>query len=168
MRLLLWIAVVVGLAAHAHAHAADRKPPEVTAQARAFLDRADAAYNAHDLRALYGMIDPAFIGGGPSTSDHWAGPVEVRRALERDLGKGLTLKRDSLAVQADESGNVVWYLAEYTLTVPQKGSTAMHVPVRESGALVKRADGWKFAMIHLSSPEPDDEPAAPPEPRGKK
>ena len=138
------------------------KTADVIAQARAIVDKTDQAYNAGDVSTLMAQLDRGFFGAGPSQGAQDADLAAARVTFEKEAKRGNQLVRDSITMRADESGDVVWYIAEYTIqpkTPPAGGGPPRKL--RESGVVVKRATGWKIAMWHAALPMADREPGAP-------
>jgi ketosteroid isomerase-like protein len=127
------------------------------AAAKATIDKADAAFNTGDAKALIALVDKSYFGEGPTVSakldyDQFADHIT------KMLAKGGHLTRDGLTVKADEDGGAAWYIADYTF-VPKvpRGALPVRRKMRESGALVKKGRDWKFVMTHMSMVQPDED-----------
>jgi ketosteroid isomerase-like protein len=147
------LVLLVGGAAGAEA----TKGKDAAAAAKAAIDKADEAFNAHDAKALAAMIDKSFFGEGPTVSAKFDSAETFAKHLEEMAAKGGRLMRDGLTVKPDEDGNSAWYIADYTF-IPKvpPGALPVHRKMRESGVLVKRGKEWKFAMSHMSIVQPDE------------
>ena len=158
------VTFAVVLLAAATAGAEAQKAKDATAGAKAALDKADEAFNAHDAKALAAMLDKSFFGEGPTVSAKFDSPEAMATHLEALAAKGGHLTRDGLTLKPDDDGNSVWYVADYTF-VPKVGPGVLpvHRKMRESGVLVKHGKEWKFAMTHMSIVQPDENaPMGPP------
>ncbi len=127
------------------------------AAAKAAIDKADEAFNAHDAKALAAMLDKSFFGEGPTLSAKFDTEEAMAKHLEEMMAKGGRLTREGLTVKTDEDGDTAWYIAEYVF-IPKvpPGALPVHRKMRESGVLVKRGKEWKFAMTHMSVVQPDE------------
>jgi ketosteroid isomerase-like protein len=135
-----------------------------TEAAKAAIDKADEAFNAHDAKALAAMLDKSYFGEGPTVSAKFESPEAMSTHLEGMLAKGGHMNREGLTVKPDEDGNSAWYIADYVF-IPKvpPGALPVHRKMRESGVLVKRGKEWKFAMTHMSIVQPDENaPMGPP------
>jgi hypothetical protein len=137
------------------------KSAAAVAAATAAIDKADAAFNAHEA-TLGAMLDKSFFGAGPTVSAKLDSPEAMTEHLKAMLAKGGHMSREGLTVKADDDGGAAWYVADYVF-IPKvpPGALPVHRKLRESGVLVKRGKEWKFAMLHLSVVQPDP-PGAPP------
>ena len=133
-----------------------RSAAAVTA-ATAALDKADAAFNAHDAKALGAMLDKGYFGQGPTVSAKYDSPEAMTEHLTAMLAKGGRLTREALTIKADDDGGTAWYIANY-IFIPKvpPGALPVHRKMRESGVLVKRGKDWKFAMLHMSQVQQDE------------
>ncbi|MCA1663558.1 MAG: nuclear transport factor 2 family protein [Myxococcales bacterium] len=141
-----------------------QKAKDAAVGARAALDKADEAWNAHDAKALAAMLDKTFFGSGPTVSAKFDTAEAMATHLEAMAAKGGRITRDALTIKPDEDGNSAWYIADYTF-VPKvpPGALPVHRKLRESGVLVKRGKEWKIAMTHMSLVQQDESaPLAPP------
>jgi ketosteroid isomerase-like protein len=153
-------AVAVLVAAGGAARA--QKSKEAPAGAMAALDKSDAAFNAHDTKAMTALYDKSFFGAGATVGkklDYEGIVAEIKNMLTR----GGRIVRESVTMRGDEDGDTAWYIADYTF-VPQvpRGALPMRRKLRESGVLVKRGKEWKLVMTHMSMLQPDED--APPTP----
>ncbi len=139
------------------AFAQGTKGKDAAAAAKAALDKADEAFNAHDAKALAAMLDKSFFGEGPTVSAKFDSPEAMATHLEGLLAKGGRLNREGLTIKADDDGDTAWYIADYVF-VPKVGPGVLpvHRKMRESGVLVKHGKEWKFAMTHMSVVQPDE------------
>jgi len=133
------------------------KAKDAVAGAKAALDKADEAFNAHDAKALAAMLDKSFFSEGPTVSQKYESPEAMATALEATLAKGGRMSREAVTIKPDEDGNSAWYIADYVF-VPKvpPGALPVHRKMRESGVLVKHGKEWKFAMTHMSVVQPDE------------
>lgn len=147
-----WFAAAIAGTASARA---DR--PDVLKQARQVIDKSDAAFNAHDGRAMAALLDDSFFGAGPTVSGRHTELAEAKQHFEHVFSSSTgTVTRERLTLKGDDSGDVVWYLAEYTVTTrPPPGAMPTKRLLRESGVLVKRGGAWRFALLHATRPERD-------------
>jgi hypothetical protein len=147
------------------AQAEKDKAKDAAAAAKAALDKADEAYNAHDAKALSAMLDKSYFGAGPDMSSKFDSPEAITERMTVVLAKGGRMTRNAVTIKADEDGGTAWYIAEY-IFIPKVGPGVLPVrrPMRESGVLVKRGKEWKFAMTHMSmvQPDPTPPPSTPP------
>lgn len=152
---IVTLALVVLVAGAAQADK-DRSK-DAAAEAKAAIDKADQAFNAHDAKALGAMLDKSFFGEGPTLSAKYDSPEAMVTMLTEMLAKGGRLLREGLTIKADESGDAAWFIADY-LFVPKvpPGALPMRRPMRESGVLIKKGREWKFAVTHMSMVQPDD------------
>jgi len=136
-----------------------QKGKDATAGARAAIDKADEAFNAHDAKALGAMLDKTFFSEGPTVSAKFDTAEAMKTHLEQMAAAGGRMTRDGLTVKAEEDGDTAWYVADYTF-IPKvpPGAMPVHRKMREAGVLVKRGKEWKFAMWHMSAVQPDPEP----------
>lgn len=158
------VTLAVVLLAAGTAGAEKEKVKEAAAAAKAALDKADEAFNAHDAKALVAMLDKSYFGGGSTVSAKYDSPEAMATQLEAMLAKGGRITRDGVIFKADDDGGSAWYVADYTF-VPKvpPGALPVHRRLRESGVLVRRGKEWKFAMTHLSLVQLDEAaPMAPP------
>lgn len=146
----------------AAAQADKDKAKDAAAAARAALDKADELFNAHDAKGLGAMLDKSYFGGGAEMSNKYDSPEAMTERMTAMLAKGGHLTRNALVIKADDDGGSAWYIAEYVF-IPKVGPGVLPVrrPMRESGVLVKRGKEWKFAMTHMSMPQPDSTPPTP-------
>jgi ketosteroid isomerase-like protein len=146
------VLLVAGTAA-----AEKEKGKDAAAAAKAAVDKADEAFNAHDAKALAAMLDKSYFGEGPTVSSKFDSPEAMATHLEGLLAKGGRLTREGLTIKPDEDGNSAWYIADYVF-VPKvpPGALPVHRKMRESGVLVKHGKEWKFAMTHMSIVQPDE------------
>ena len=152
------------LLAAGSAAAEKEKGKDAAAAAKAAIDKADEAFNAHDAKALGAMLDKSYFGEGPTVSAKFDSPEAMMTHLEGMLAKGGRLIRDGLTIKPDEDGGSAWYIADYTF-IPKvpPGALPVHRKMRESGVLMKRGKDWKFAMTHMSVVQPDENaPMGPP------
>ena len=134
-----------------------QKGKDAAAGAKAAIDKADEAFNAHDAKALAAMVDKSYFGEGPTVSAKFDSPEAFTKHIEEMAAKGGRLIREGLTIKPDEDGNSAWYIADYTF-IPKvpPGALPVHRKMRESGVLVKHGKDWKFAMTHMSVVQPDD------------
>ena len=156
------VTVVVAFLVAAGGVAAAQKAKEAPAGAMATLDKSDAAFNAHDPKAMLALFDKSFFGAGATVSsklDYDGVVAEINMALT----KGGHITRESVTMRGDEDGSTAWYIADYTF-VPKvpPGALPMRRKLRESGVLVKRGKEWRFVMTHMSMVQLDEN--APPAP----
>jgi 7,8-dihydropterin-6-yl-methyl-4-(beta-D-ribofuranosyl)aminobenzene 5'-phosphate synthase len=132
----------------------------VLAAAKTTIDRGDDAFNRHDAAAMTALLDDDFVG----TSFRASPPIEGRAAAQAALTASFAqageswarVTRKGLAMHADEQGDAVWFVADYDLERrTEEGREPEHHLLRESGLLRKRADGFHFAMLDSSRPEPE-------------
>ena len=133
------------------------KAKDAAAAAKAAIDKADEAYNAHDAKALGAMLDKSYFGEGPSLSAKYDSPEKMVDHLTTMLAKGGRLMRDAIVIKADDDGGTAWYIADY-IFIPKvpPGALPVRRPMRESGVLIKHGKEWKFAMTHMSMVQPDE------------
>ncbi len=134
-----------------------QKSKEAPAGAMAALDKSDAAFNAHDPKAMTALYDKSFFGAGATVSkklDYEGVVAEIASTVTR----GGHIVRDSVTMRSDDDGSTAWYIADYTF-VPQvpHGALPMRRKLRESGVLVKRGKEWKIVMTHMSMLQPDED-----------
>ncbi|HEY2749598.1 MAG TPA: nuclear transport factor 2 family protein [Polyangia bacterium] len=151
------LVVLVAAAGIARGQKGKESGKEAPAGAMAALDRSDAAFNAHDAKALIALFDKSYFGAGATVGkklDYDGVVAEITTML----AKGGRLVRDSVTMHGDEDGATAWYIADYTF-VPQvpRGALPVHRKLRESGVLIKHGKEWRFAMTHLSMPQPDEQ-----------
>jgi ketosteroid isomerase-like protein len=143
------------------------KTAAAIAAATAVIDKTDAAYNAKDAEAMVALLDPSFIAEGPRLSNQVEDFETHKKSLAERLPKAGRITRDAITLRADESGDVVWYIADYTVIMPAApGQMPMQRKLRESGVVIKRGKGakaqWKIGMWHASLPQPDPASSASP------
>jgi hypothetical protein len=133
------------------------------AEATKAIDAGDAAFNAHDAKAMIALLDVTYFSCGPRASTCINDAGGIRRGLEsgfqRGAAMGVHAVRDKLQISVDDSGSFAWFIADYTFHVANRRKGPTDRLVRESGALVKRGGQWRFVMLHNAWPLPD-EPAA--------
>jgi len=141
------------------------KAKDAVAGAKAALDKADEAFNAHDAKAMAAMLDKSYFGVGPFISAKQPDVEAARAAIEQQAAAGGHLTRDGLTLKTDEDGDTAWYIADYTF-VPKvpPGVLAIHRKLREAGVLVRHGKEWKLAMRGVSWVQPD--PPTPVRPAG--
>ncbi len=144
------------------APAAAPPPPaaEVLAAARAVIDRGDDAFNRHDAGAMTALLDDDFVGTGARVGPPTEGRAAARAALEASFARAAEswakVTRKALSMRADEQGDAVWFVADYDMERrSEEGGEPQHVALRESGVLRRHADGYRFAMLDSSRPEPE-------------
>jgi hypothetical protein len=142
--------------------------PEVTkptaiAEATKTIDAGDAAFNAHDARAMIALLDDAYFSCGPRVSTCKTDPAEIRHGFEagyqRGASVGVTATREKLLVDADPHGGFAWFVADYTFRFTGKDGPVDRL-VRETGALVRRGSSWRFVMLSNAWPLPDEQPTS--------
>src|SRR4051812_10471439 len=150
------VTIMLVVLAAGGAWAESTKGKDSAASARAFIDKADAAFNAHDAKAMVAMLDKTVFAAGALTSQKWDGADAYKAHLEQIVEQGGRVSRDALTIKTDESGDGAWYIAEYTF-IPKvpPGALPVHRKLREAGVLVRRGTEWKLAMSLLSMVHPD-------------
>jgi ketosteroid isomerase-like protein len=141
------------------ATAAAQKKEAAVAAAKEAIDKADAAFNAHDAKALGAMLDKSYFGAGATVSAKADSPEIAVEQLTKMLARGGNMSRTAISIKAADDGATAWYIADYVF-VPKvpPGALPVHRKMRESGVLVKRGKEWKFALTHMSMVQQDENP----------
>jgi hypothetical protein len=136
----------------------DKKSAAI-ADATKTIDAGDAAFNAHDAKAMIALLDAGYFSCAARVSTCTGDADEIRRGFEagyeRAAKASAKATRDKLLIGADDTGTIVWFIADYTFHFDAKDG-ASERKVRESGTLVKHGKLWRFVMLHSAWPAPDE------------
>jgi hypothetical protein len=119
------------------------------AQISGLLDRWHAAAARSDLEAYVGALDEDAVFRGTDDSERWdRESFRAYAAPHFAAGKGWSFTATRRAIQVSPDGQIGWF--DEDLYTPNLG------PVRGSGVVVQRPEGWRIAHYNLSVSVPND------------
>jgi uncharacterized protein (TIGR02246 family) len=156
------------------ADTSSKPDPKVVDEIKDLLARHDKALNDKNVEDVLKTFatDANTVVLGTGSGERFVGPEAIKEAyteMFKDYDAGtLTVTCDWKTGGADPDGTMAWLAATCPATDSFKGAKREYA-LNVSAAAVKGADGWHFAMLHMSnSNDPGPPPGGKETPAGSK
>jgi ketosteroid isomerase-like protein len=130
--------------------------PQTGAEIQTVLDQFCASYGEKDINGLLHLFntDPNVLVIGTGEDEKRTGQEEIRNQFERDFCRSEKLSVEFENVAISEKSDVCWVAGDTNVYLTAEGR-ALHVYLRFTAVLTRRAGKWLFVQTHFSVPFSD-------------